>query len=114
MTIPVVLVQVRGNKFSYWDHLGDLQPGDRVVVPFGDGFHVGTVSGLPETDKQRAKATKWIVSKIDMEKWETLTALRPPPEAEKVEIKWHATMLEEYIKSYSRSPFEKTVKIKLV
>lgn len=89
MIEPTVRVRFQDREWSYHNHIPDLEPGDFVVVPFGDDrFVVGQYMGLPHTEAQGKKATKWTVQKVmdddTMRKWEALTALKPPPEKAKV------------------------------
>lgn len=97
---PTIRVRFQDREWSYHNHIPDLDPGDFVVVPFGnDRFVVGQFLGATNTVAQAKKATKWVVEKVmsddTMRKWEALTALKPPPtpvEDDKLaRVNWYAT-----------------------
>lgn len=74
------------SQYSYMNHLEDVGLGDFVVVQLPSGrFTMGQVVSVDLTPEGRTRATKWIVDKVtfDTEKWEMLTALKPPPEPKK-------------------------------
>ena len=81
-------------SYSYFNHVEDLQVGDIVLVPSGNRFAIGKVIAEAKTDHEKARATKWVVARIDMEKWEALTALKPPP----VVVTSHTGMVQKLLK----------------
>jgi hypothetical protein len=63
-----VLVKMDGNNYSFFSDLPGLEKGDSVVVDTQRGYGIGeifAVEGL--TKKQRGRATKWVMQKVDVE-----------------------------------------------
>lgn len=103
--IKVAVIRVGDGRFSYFNHIEDLAVGDMVVVPFGETFRLGTVLAEAGEGRETDKAAKWVVQKCmdreTMDKWDALTALRPPPETKKYEVRWYQnpTILKQYMDS---------------
>ena len=75
----------RGGLYSYHNHVADLAKGDLVVVELGphgdfkDRFTVGEVMDVDPLDKEKVKATKRIVCRVDIEPYNALESLAPLP-----------------------------------
>lgn len=73
----------RGGLYSYHNHVPDLAKGDLVVVEldphgdFKDRFTVGEVMDVDPLDKEKVKATKRIVCRVDIEPYNALESLAP-------------------------------------
>ena len=72
--IKVALIKFKGYQefmeYSYFTDIDNLKEGDVVVVPTNDFYSVGVFSRY-STNKQHIKnASKWIVEKVDIEKFE--------------------------------------------
>jgi hypothetical protein len=75
--------------WTYWTHVDDLKVGDWVIVEAPRNEHGQLVAGtgipivaqvmdINPNRQQCAKAKKWIVDRIDWDKYRALQALAPP------------------------------------
>lgn len=64
---------VRGSfdqEYSYKTNIEDLKEGDVLVVQALDSYSIANFQRYSKTKQNVEKATKWIVQKVDVEKFE--------------------------------------------
>ena len=74
-------------SYAYFNHVPETDVGDIVIVRFRAEFcnlHIAfaKVIEVHSDDVKGKKATKFIVDRIDFDKWAACTALYLPPEPE--------------------------------
>lgn len=73
--IRVALVRFKGYQefmeYSYFTDIDSLKEGDVVVVPTNNFYSVGVFSRYSTNKQQIKNASKCIVEKVDIEKFET-------------------------------------------
>lgn len=64
-------------RWSYLNHIEDVDVGDWVIVPFGseNKFRLALVEATKFPIAKKSLATKFIVDKVDIDKWNMVTAL---------------------------------------
>lgn len=82
-----VTLQVKGwpGSWTYLNHVPDIAVGDVVVIeaPGADlDLRFAKVIDVAPKRQQRRKARKWIVDRIDLDKYNALSQLVPPESIE--------------------------------
>ena len=74
MKIKVALVKFKGYQefmeYSYFTDMEDLKEGDVLVVPTNDFYSIGIFSRYSSNKQHIKNASKCIVEKVDIEKFE--------------------------------------------
>lgn len=76
----VALIEVLGwsGQWSYYNHIPDLREGDYVVVTGPEEqLKFGRVISLKPPEEKSKYATKWLVDRVDMDKYRALKTLAP-------------------------------------
>lgn len=58
-------------EYSYKTDIGDLKQGDILVVQANNSYSIAVFQRYSETKSRVEQATKWIVTKVDVEEFET-------------------------------------------
>jgi hypothetical protein len=83
-----IRLESTGPLYTYKNHIEGLAKDDVVAVCLPSGkFTCGHVESLKPSKTECAKATKYVVAKVDLDTWRALTALDPPPERDDKELR---------------------------